>query len=78
MRLPVLTRLRRALTRAMTHRQMASQTVADFDLYEDVRVALDGREFYATVVAIQGDRMEVTELTSGTKHCVSPTQTFGM
>lgn len=75
---PVPNRLRRALRHAVTHRQMASQTAADFELYEDVRVEMDGRDFYATVMTIQGGRIEVADLASGTRHWVSPTQALGM
>jgi hypothetical protein len=84
-RLPVLGGIRRALALAVTgrqqvktHSQMASQTVADFDIYEDVRVEIDGRRLYATVVTIEDGRIEVAELATGTRHWISPTQALGM
>jgi hypothetical protein len=81
----VLNGIGRALGRAVTNRQqariqsqMASQTVADFDIYEDVHVEIDGRKLYATVVTIEGGRIEVAELATGARHWISPTQALGM
>jgi hypothetical protein len=84
-RLPVLGGIRRALALAVTgrqqvktHSQMASQTVADFDIYEDVRVEIDGRKLYATVVTIGDGRIEVAELATGIRHWISPAQALRM
>jgi hypothetical protein len=84
-RLPVLNGIGRALGRAVTgrrqaktHSHMASQTVTDFDIYDDVRVEIDGRKFYATVVTIENERIEVAELATGSRHWISPTQAIGM
>lgn len=52
----------------MIHRRMVSQTAADFDIYEDVLVEKDGREFYATVVTIEDGRIELAESATGTRH----------
>ena len=54
--------------------QRAAQTVADFDVWDDVTVHLSDRRVYGAVVAVEGDVLIVRQFHSDWKHRVRPDQ----
>jgi hypothetical protein len=57
-------------------REMATHTVSDFDVYNDVTAVLDGgRQIRGNVVAIDGQRLLVSEYVDGDQHLVDPART---
>jgi hypothetical protein len=57
---------------------MVRQTVDDFAMWDEVRIEVDGRDVYGTVVNMADGELEVTELATGKLFKVPPTRAIVM
>jgi hypothetical protein len=67
--------VRSYLRRRVLARRRAGQSVADFELWDDVRADLGDREMmYGTVVDIRDGQLQVRVASDGSLHWLKPTE----